>query len=54
MEPQVTQFMGKVYVMVPDHIEDVVVIRKSQAHQFTIPQYNNRLIHRVERDEPLN
>jgi len=38
MEPQVTQFNGKVYVMVPDHVEDIVVLRNAKSYQFTVPK----------------
>ena len=38
MEPQVIQFNGKVYVMVPDHIEDIVVLRNAKSYQFTVPK----------------
>ncbi len=44
MEPQVTQFNGKVYVMVPDHIEDIVVLRKTKSFTFTIPSDERRLL----------
>lgn len=53
MEPQVTQFNGKVYVMVPDHIEDIVVLRKTKAFNFTIPLDERRIL-RPDNDLPIN
>lgn len=54
MEPQVTQFNGAVYVMVPDHIEDIVVLRKKDSFKFNLPQDTRRIGEgRAYRDEGI-
>lgn len=44
MKPEVTLFNGKVYVMVPDHVEDIVVLRKAKSFQFSLPTDERRIL----------
>mgnify|MGYP001149803679 CR=1 FL=1 len=37
MEPKAIMFNEKVVVAVPDHVEDVMIIRKDASFNFTLP-----------------
>ncbi len=49
MEPKAILFNGKVVVAVPDHIEEVMVLRKSDSFVFNLPKDRNIFRTRDER-----
>lgn len=44
MEPKAIMFNGKVVVAIPDHVEEVMVLRKNQSYIFELPKDERRIL----------
>lgn len=52
MEPKAILYNGKVVVAVPDHVEEIMILRKSESFVFEIPKEKRKnYIHRTTNDE---
>ena len=53
MEIQAIMYNGKAIVAVPDHVEEVMVIRKGGSFVFNLPTDERRTIQRVSNEETI-